>query len=663
MQVKFGCGRTQKYSKKRKQQPDLCPAYFVLQYNEDIDQLVISELNSNHVHVDTGSSVTRTTAKTASTTAYDSPAIKLHKQQAGEAESCDVVNKDSCVVAEKLVDRAPALFNKIPVLPGAAKENDSTSALVRVAEVMKNFLRVDMGSLASISVGSNQDLDRLNFQTSKMKSLFVKFPESLLLHRVQSERGHVLYAFLVESKERVGKIVHLSVLKDDTRQNISKMLTVFKKFNPEWQKAKAVYMDLSFLHKAVLQELFPSAQVLLSVYHTVRLLEKNVEAAEVSSSFKQNLKLALKKVIFSTSTANLDTLSHLVKCLVSQELYDYLQANWFSCEMLWYFHAKKGLHSCSAYMDSLDLITHKISSIFSQQLSLETSILRFFEYADCFDAKDLESLNQSFSSIEKDSQNSLQEKPKVHACAAAKQAPLGSSQVLLRYPEPPKQVAIEKPAKTTCSTLAALRESCTDLGYQLCMNEWEVVQKSTQLISVVQDNIVVQVLEDAHQVGKDYKSCSCYFHCRYQLPCRHILSVLHANKKSVEESIVCKHWQKKYQHLSVLGENLLDHTGHHRGIQPEAEGRYDKIQSLSREFANLLMQCDGEELEERSSMLRTIMDIWAKSSEPVAEAGKDLTFRNMGDLPFLWVKQEEVEVEIANADSEGLPINVDRLLT
>ncbi|XP_075773178.1 zinc finger SWIM domain-containing protein 3 [Pelodiscus sinensis] len=661
IQVKFGCVRTREYSKKRKQQPSLCPAFFILQYNEEIDRLVITDLNSNHIHVDPGgaslartssSQVTRATTKTAGCLADGSPRTKLRRQQSRETEAT-VTLSEECAMADVTLNGASAPLTKAAVLPEPVKESASTSALVRIAEVMKNFLRVDMGSLASISVGSNQDLDRLNFQTSKMRSLFVKFPESLLLHRVQSERGHVLYAFLVESKERVGKMVHFAVLKEDTGENVSKMLTVFREFNPEWQKVKVVFVDMSFRHKATMQELFPTTQVLLSVYHTVRFLEKKVKETEASVSFKHKLKLALKEVVFSTSTANLDILSQLVKRL-DKELYDYLQTNWFSCEMLWYMHAKKGLHSCSTYVDSLDLITHKISSLFNKQLSLETSIVHFVEYADCFNTKGLENLNQGISVVEEENRSKRMEKSKVRTRASLKRTPDAASPPQNKCSEPPSQIAKQNPAKTPGTMLAAIRESCTDLSYQLCLNEWEVVQRSTQLINVMKDNIVVQLLEDTHQVSKDCKSCSCYFHCRYQLPCRHILSVLHANKKAVEEAMVCKRWQKKYQHLSVLGENLLEDIRPSVGNLPAAaEERYDKIQSLSKELANLLMQCDGEELEERSSTLKMIVDIWAKSSEPVEDSGKCATFRNVGDLPFLWVKQEEMEMEDAERSLAG----------
>ncbi|XP_010280936.1 PREDICTED: zinc finger SWIM domain-containing protein 3, partial [Phaethon lepturus] len=575
MQVKFGCARTQKYSKKRKQQPSLCPAYFVLQYKEDIDQLVISELNSNHVHADLVLSLTRATAVMASTAPHASPATKLHEQQeAGGTKSSTVAAEDSHAVTGQPVDGMLAP-HRAPVLPEAAKESASASALVRVAEVMKTFLRVDRGSLASISADSDYGLERISFQTSKMKSSFMQFPETLLLHKAPSEGGHVLYAFLVESKERVGKVVHLSLLKDDTGHSIRKMLTVFKEFNPEWHKVQAVFVDMSFFHKALLHEPFPSAQVLLSVYHTVRLLEKNVKEAEISSSFKQNLTLALQKAVFSPSAASLDALSQLVKHVVSPELYDYLRANWFSCELLWCMHAEKGLHCCSMHMDSLDLITHQIASLFGQQLSLEASIPCFLECADCLDSRGLESLNQGFSSTKKDGQSSLWEKPNVHMGAAAEPGLISASPTLAEHPKPAGWAAT---AGMGCM-LAMLRESCTDLGYWLCLKE--------SLASPPR---------------------------RYRLPCRHVLAVLQAHHGCVEEGMVCRRWQRRYQQLPVPGASL-PHCGG-GSVGGRLEGRAEKVRSLSLELANLLMQCEGEELEERSSALAAILAVWARSPGP-----------------------------------------------
>ncbi|NXC47910.1 ZSWM3 protein, partial [Penelope pileata] len=593
MQVKFGCTRTQKYRKKRKQQPSLCPAYFVLQYNEDIDQLVITELHSDHVHLDPASA--RDAARGGG------PAAKLRRQQRGEAAGCEALGESS-PGAEQLLDGASALGG-VPALPEAEKENDSASAAARVTEVVKNCLNTDRGALASVDLGSDQGLERLSFQTSKMKSLFVKFPDSLLLHRVQSKRGHVLYVLFVESKERVGKVVHWSVLGADTGQSISKMLTVFKEFNPEWWKVRVVFVDASFPHKAVLHELFPSAQVLLSVYHTVRLLEEKLNAAEMPSGAKYKMKLALTRAVFFTSAASLDSLSQLVKTVVKPELYNFLQANWFSCELLWYMHAKKGLHSCSTHIDSLDLVTKQIAALFGQQLSLEASVLRLLECADCFDSKPPDSSSRALS-CSKEAQSGCQETPKAQVGAAAELAPPVVSPAPTECPEPPTQ-----PPEGAGCMLAVLHSSCTALGSRLCAGEWEVVQMSTQLISAAQGGVEVRLLEDTHQVSADCGRCSCFFQQRYRLPCRHVLAVLHACRGRVEAAMVGRRWQQRF-HPCCAGPSASDRPV---GGCAEAEGRRERIQALSKELANLLLQGDGAQLEERSAALRAIADAWAEA--------------------------------------------------
>ncbi|XP_074744446.1 zinc finger SWIM domain-containing protein 3 [Strix uralensis] len=615
MQVKFGCARIQRYKKSKRQQSSLCPAYFVLQYEEDIDQLVISELNNNHVHVVPVCSLSRATAVTASTAAGNGPATKRSEQQRGSGtDSTAAAGEDA--VAGQLVNRVPAPY-RTPVHPEAVKEEPLASALVRVAEVMKTFLRVDRGSLASISADSDHGLDRLSFQTSKMKSSFLRFPKSLLLHRAPSEGGHVLYAFLVENKEQVGKVVHLSLLKDDTGHSVRKMLTVFKEFNPEWQKVQAVFVDISFFHRAVLQELFPSAWVLLSVSHAVRLLEKNVKEAEISSSLKQSLMLALQKAVCSPSPANLDALSQLVKCVVSPELYNDLRANWFSCEPPRCTYVGKGPHSCGTLLDSLDLITHQIAGLFGQQPSLEASAFHFLECAEFLDAGGLESLNQGFPSTKEDSWSSLLEKPGAHLSATVEPGPVSGSPALAEHPGPTGQAAMAG----TGHVLAMLWASCTELGSWLCRKEWEMVQSSTQLLSPASGSFTVRLLEDTQWVSRDCRSCSCCFHRQYRLPCRHVLAVLQARRGRVEEAMVCRRWQKRYQHLPAPVDGL---PGRGRGLVGDwPEGRGEKVRSLSLELANLLLQSEGRELEERSSALATILAAWARAPAPGEEAGKE----------------------------------------
>lgn len=604
----------------------MCPAYLLLRYSEKLDRLFISELNTQHIHVDC--KIADPGGDAAGKSQKTMCLQKPEPEQPAFKEELDM--------AEKPLVEPSFCSDKVQATAQPEQEGITPSDLAKIAKVMKNFLKVDEGSMASLSVGNSQDLDRLSFQSSKMSSLFIRFPESLLLHRVENAQGHILYAFLVENKEREGRVVHFSVLKAETATSVAKMLSIFTEFNSDWPKIKVVFVDPSFPHRAVLQEIFPAARVLLSIYHTTRLLEKKLHRSSANASFKSLMKEALREAVFVTSDASLRSLCQMSQALLDEELFGFLQAHWFSCELLWYMHVRKGLHACSTYMDSLDVVTSKVSSLFREPRSVPDCILRFVDYIDFFNTKGVKNLPTAPPRLKRVQPASLPPKSKkpfgICGGIPAKEAP---QQVPLRQ-QPQGQ-------PSHGGMLDSLRQSGFELAFKLCFNEWEVVQNSTHLVDVGGSSVDVQLLEDSHQVSKDGRSCSCSFQQCYHLPCRHILALLHTSQKPVGETMVCRRWQKRYQHLLGPGGELRDPVAVPNTGQPGKQGRKDMIQDLSRELANLLMQSEGPELEERFSTLRKIVDIWAdpcQLSEPTQQPGD---FKDVGRLPFLWGKQEELE--------------------
>lgn len=628
VQVKFVCIRTQS-NRKRATDADMCPAYLLLRYNEKLDRLVVSELNTQHIHIDSKAMGPR----------GDAPGKSQKKLQSAQP----AINKDLGTAAKSPSEPSFCL-DKVQIPTKPEKEGITPSDLTKIAKVMKNFLKVDVGSMASFSVGSSQDLDRLSFQSSKMSDLFVRFPENLLLHRVENVQGHILYAFLVESKEREGRVVHFAVLKAETATSVAKMLGIFTEFNSDWPKVKVVFVDPSFPHRAVLQEVFPGARTLLSIYHTTRLLEKKLHRSSADPSFKRLMKEALREAVFVTSETSLQNLCQMSRALLDEQLFSFLQAHWFSCELLWYMHVRKGLHACSTYMDSLDMVTSKVSSLFREQQSLLDCVLRFMDYIDSFNTKGVKNLPTAPPKLKR--ARSASTAPKSKKPSSLCRGSLSRPPVQEAKPEqvqgPPRQPPPGQPSRG--GMLASLRQSSSDLAYKLCHNEWAVVQSSTHLVDVAGYAVDVQLLEDSHQVSKDGRSCSCSFQQRYHLPCRHILALLHTSQRPVSEAMVCRRWQKRYQHLLGPSGELRDPILIPEDAgQPGEPGRNDMIQDLSRELANLLMQSEGPELEERCSTLRKIVDIWAAPRQPPEPSHQPGDLRDVGRLPFLWGKQEEGE--------------------
>ncbi|XP_055451959.1 zinc finger SWIM domain-containing protein 3 isoform X1 [Psammomys obesus] len=629
VQVKFVCIRTQS-NRKRTRKVDRCPAYLLLQYNERLDRLFISELNMQHIHADFNPAAGGVPAS------QPQEAVCLPKLQPVQLS----IKKD-LETAEKLPVEPSFCLDKVHEPSNPEQEGISPSDLAKIAKVMKNFLTVDEGSMASFSVGTSQDLDRLSFQSSKMSDLFTRFPENLLLHRVENSQGHILYAFLVENKERESRVVHFAVLKAETASSVAKMLSIFTEFNCDWPKVKVVFVDPSFPHRAVLQEIFPAARILLSIYHTTRLLEKKLHQSSANASFKRLMKEALREAVFVSSGASLQNLCQMSQALLDEELFRFLQAHWFSCELLWYMHVRKGLHACNTYMDSLDIVTSKVSSLFREQRSLLDCILHFVDYIDFFNTKGLKSLNTNSPKLKRT--------PKLPSTPPRPKKPFricGGNVTRLPVEETKpdsQQSELLQPQDQSSKggMLDILHQSGSELAYKLCHNEWDVVQNSTHLVDMAGSSVAVQLLEDSHQVSKDGCSCSCSFQQCYHLPCRHILALLHTSQQPVREAMVCCRWQKKYQHLLGPDGELRDQGVTPNTDQPEKQSQNHLSRDLSRELANLLMQTEGPELEERCATLRKIVDIWADPYQLPESSQQPVDFRDVGCLPFLWGKLEE----------------------
>uniref|UniRef100_A0A8C5P3B3 Zinc finger SWIM-type containing 3 n=1 Tax=Jaculus jaculus TaxID=51337 RepID=A0A8C5P3B3_JACJA len=630
VQVKFVCVRTQSNGKRRRE-VDRCPAFLLLQYNQKLDRLVISKLNTHHVHADF-----KTADPSGDPSGKSQKTVCLQKLQ-----PLQLTVKNDPDAAETPPVEPSFCLDKLQVPSEPEQKVITPSDLARIAKVMKNFLTVDAGSMASFSVGTSQDLDRLSFQSSKMSDLFTRFPENLLLHRVENTQGHVLYAFLVENKERESRVVHFAVLKVETTSSVAKMLSIFTEFNSDWHKVKVVFVDPSFPHWAILQEIFPATRILLSIYHPTRLLEKKLHQSSVNASFERLMKEALREAVFVSSDAHLKNLCQMSRALLDEDLFRFLQTHWFSCELLWYMHVRKGLHACSTYMDSLDIVTSKVSSLFREQKSLLDCIFHFVDYIDFFNTNGVKNLPTATPKLKRTRPPSmpLNAKKPFEICEGS----LPSLPVEETKPDSQQVLLLQQPRVQSpkCDMLDILHQSGSELAYRLCHNEWEVVQKSTHLVDTAGTSVAVQLLEDSHQVSKDGSSCSCSFQQWYHLPCRHILALLYTSQQPVGEAMVCRRWQKKYQHLIGPNGELQDQGVTPNTDQPEKPGRDDMIQDLSSELANLLLQTEGPELEERCSTLRKIIDIWAGPCQSLESIQRLGDFKDVGFLPFLWEKQEE----------------------
>ncbi|KAG9473750.1 zinc finger SWIM domain-containing protein 3 [Eleutherodactylus coqui] len=700
-EVKFCCSKLQVSNVKRKPQDAVCPAYFFIQYDTDLDRLVVKEECLTHIHSKEANPAQASFLHLTEMEEH-SPDLEVpFKKICSKRLSLPILEEDD---QEEILQDLPSPDEPQSNLPleidigeghsqfttvqDSSPEGLSGEAFSRLDALFKDFQRVDHGSKLSLTFGAQNQLQHLCFQTSNMGSWFVKFPESLLLNRVFGKHGYILYAFLVETKERMAKIVHFAFVKEENSKNILKMLEMLKDFNPEWPKVKVIYTDISFEQKDILKKAFPSVRVLLSVYHTVRLIERKIKGPP---DFIQWVHKWIGDAIYQTTPQKLSFLAEKLEHNLDQDLYAKLCQDWFSNELLWYMHVKKGMHSCNTYMDSIGLIDATISSCLAKQSSMENAIKEFLKSGNSFNNKGLDkggypgfSRNASKAQPKNSSkpqckiasiaqpQNAKKLRPILPALLAPLSAPEASSKstktkAIRQYKKTvlsngfilsPK-LGTWRPIKLPNKMLLSLKEFCNDLGFQLCSKEWEVVQRSTHLIGEQSNFTTVQILEESHNVSLSGHSCTCHFYTDYKLPCRHILSMLYVNKRPVEENMVSLRWRKSYV-KPISDSRVYGKVLHYTKSKAETMERIGMIKSLTKEFYNLLMQCEGPEMQVRISTLQMIVDMWhedASGGTPCTtqETVIDPAEVDTTELPYRWVKKEPTE------DENGLGFELCRL--
>ncbi|XP_025938545.1 zinc finger SWIM domain-containing protein 1 [Apteryx rowi] len=181
----------------------------------------------------------------------------------------------------------------------------------------------------------------------------------------------------------------------------------------------------------------------------------------------------------------------------------------------------------------------------------------------------------------------------------------------LEVTENPEGDSDESNRKTEECIKQSLSDICTEPAARLCLNEFAVVQKSVQLIGTNEDTVNTQVLEDAHKVDqKGLNNCTCHFNQTLQLPCRHILAVLHSDRKTLQPEMLSKQWQKG-RDACRAGRDGTD--GLLEVLKSSWNESLDKslaVSFLTAEISRLLTHCSSEEFERRYNALRELADSW-----------------------------------------------------
>ncbi|XP_077107796.1 zinc finger SWIM domain-containing protein 1 isoform X1 [Ranitomeya variabilis] len=473
---------------------------------------------------------------------------------------------------------------------GAAKMNP---------EFLQKLLSEDPKAKVVCQVSKTFSLDYVSLQTSTMDEVFSKFPEVLLVIRCHNADQRALYTLLADGP-RVGapyemtRMVHVAVPADETSMGLARMFHIFKELNPHWTSIQVFLVDPDFTDVNAIHEAFPSAEVVLSASHVYTYIQQRIRELVLPHKAENILLNALKNTMCSATDRNLKGMYKILQKFATPSTFTQIKADWLLIDRIWALHRWRSWKDCLQYVEMMEALSHGLSAVFKISPCLIKTMNSFVLFW---------------------MQAAEKSKPEARDCSPEELAILKcKSEICEGSFEEPKMEA-----EAVASMSESLNNICNPAAFRLSEHELEVAEKSIELVGASEDQVCVQILEKPNEISGDIcKTCTCSFYQCTKLPCRHILAVLNASKKTLQSDMLHTAWQRQADDgptpmLPVTPETLEIMEAQGRKVSE----KHLLAKTMTSQITTLLAECSDEVFQHRYNTLRELADTWIGPYEEV----------------------------------------------
>ena len=234
-----------------------------------------------------------------------------------------------------------------------------------------------------VLVNESNLLVGIYFQDVEMKQIFSAYPELICIdatHKLLELRFPV-YIMLVEDGNGQSEIVAVFLLMEETEQSIKSMVGIFKNHNPQWEATRVLMADKDMTERNVLAAEFPSAELLICLFHTFRSFRREVvmDRMDITSGQRNMCLELLQQMAYSTNEENYhDVYTRFCEC-APPIVISYFNAQWHSIRKQWTMGMKyKTGNFLNCTNNRLECINQKLKSVITLYSSLEEFIDKFF---------------------------------------------------------------------------------------------------------------------------------------------------------------------------------------------------------------------------------------------------------------------------------------------
>ena len=164
-----------------------------------------------------------------------------------------------------------------------------------------------------------------------MKRCLKNYPEIFFLDATYKllEIRLPVYLFLVEDSMGESEVVGVAILVEETEEIVGWMIQCLKDRNPEFSPG-AVMADKDFNERAIIKELFPSATVLICLFHSLRSFKR--EISDKSLALPEGTQIILKEIFqsmcYARSAEEYNNFYQKFKKVAPMHVQSYFNKNW-----------------------------------------------------------------------------------------------------------------------------------------------------------------------------------------------------------------------------------------------------------------------------------------------------------------------------------------------
>lgn len=438
---------------------------------------------------------------------------------------------------------------------------------------------------ASVDVYSDelQNFKGMFFQDEVMKNCFNSYPEIVFIDATYKllDINTPVYVMLVEDSNGQSEIVFTCLLVHEDQDSVKWMMEIFKERNSNWQKMRVVMADKDMDERHVIKEAFPSASMLICLFHVLRTFKREISCEKLGITPGQrvcSLEL-LQKMAYASSENEYQALYDELQDTLPQQVIEYFNSNWQGIRDEWVLHGKaKSGSFLNSTNNRLESINAKLKQVIKRHSSLKDFITSLFIIIQSLR---LERDHKAATMIQK-----------VKVCPFEKgSAEAKYSEVLTSYASAfvTKQLNLASKLKNIVA--------CDDGNYQV---------QSVKPVSI--------------------NHCACLFRQSMLLPCQHIFAVRRKLDQSLySDSLYDKRWTKSYycetQRIFINTEVAPSSTctvtkkSSYPVCALSEQQKYKNASVLALELASIASKTSGVHYERRCDVIKRLTNYWKCGEE------------------------------------------------